>query len=47
MTNATTPRGPVQDLKIGNGDEPTRVLVFAGGAFETARQLGAVHAIMA
>jgi hypothetical protein len=35
-----------QDGSIGHKDEPTRVLSFASGGFETTRQLGAVHALL-
>jgi predicted acylesterase/phospholipase RssA len=34
------------DTKIGEPKKNTRVLVFAGGGFETARQLGVVHALL-
>jgi predicted acylesterase/phospholipase RssA len=37
---------PQPPRDIGEAGQPVRVLAFAGGGFETVRQLGVVHALM-
>ncbi|MGH7515058.1 MAG: patatin-like phospholipase family protein [Gemmatimonadales bacterium] len=45
-TGAATPGTQSVARTIGEKGKPVRVLAFAGGGFETARQLGVVHALL-
>ena len=43
---APTPPEARAEAQIGESGQPVRALAFAGGAFDTALQLGAIHALL-